>query len=134
MVPWAFAGWQPVFAGGASKALLIGVYLVEFVDVNQKKAAKAALRFLLALEVDTVGVAETQFRGNGIRQKVLLSNLADLPSRGEVLLPMLFVDSPPMCHHAKKPPVEQFPPIGDCGGHGSANARMRSLPSQRPVL
>ena len=44
------------------EALLIGVYLVEFVDVNQKKAAKAALRFLLALEVDTVGVAETQFR------------------------------------------------------------------------
>ena len=44
------------------EALLIGVYLVEFVDVNQKKAAKAALRFLLALEVDTVGVAETQLR------------------------------------------------------------------------
>ena len=44
------------------EALLIGVYLVEFVDVNQKKTAKAALRFLLALEVDTVGVAETQFR------------------------------------------------------------------------
>ena len=31
-------------------------------ELDLKKAAKAALRFLLALEVDTVGVAETQFR------------------------------------------------------------------------
>ena len=44
------------------ETLLVGAYLVEFVDVNQEKAAKAALCLLLALEVNAVGVAETQFR------------------------------------------------------------------------
>lgn len=44
------------------EALLVDVDLVELVDVDEQKASQAAFRFLPALEVDAVRIAETQLR------------------------------------------------------------------------
>lgn len=56
------------------ETLLVDADLVELVDVDEQKASQAALRFLPALEVDAVRIAETQLRWQQMRQKVDFRN------------------------------------------------------------
>ena len=93
------------------EALLVDVDLVELVDVDEQKASQAAFRFLPALEVDAVRIAETQLRWQQNAAKGRFPEPLGTDKQRRSIVSVLPVHSTPVCHHAQEPAVEQLPPM-----------------------
>ena len=93
------------------EALLVDVDLVELVDVDEQKASQAAFRFLPALEVDAVRIAETQLRWQQNAAKGGFPEPLGTDKQRRSIVSVLPVHSTPVCHHAQEPAVEQLPPM-----------------------
>ena len=93
------------------ETLLVDADLVELVDVDEQKASQAALRFLPALEVDAVRIAETQLRWQQNAAKGGFPEPLRTDKQRRSIVSVLPVHSTPVCHHAQEPAVEQLLPM-----------------------
>lgn len=101
------------------EALLGDAYLVELVDVDEREAVQVELGVAFAREVDAVGVVHPQFGRHDAAAEGGFPRALRAHQQGRDAVGVFLVGvSPPVCHHAEEPAVEQLRPVRVAAGDG----------------